>query len=369
MVLYTFSSFVESQKFKYFQVMGRTIRVRQSQRNTKSAYASRKRPRSNQTSVAPSTKRRQSVNTRQEVPSLRQDEDTLSNDGDQSINIIANSVAAQILPEVRDQVIEAVTSMRTPSGSGITLSNISSQAEIVPAQMFSINDSLGFHVSQQLKDKIFKGEYIELGLLLDKSNSEVNKHLTIDFEGQLVLKPKTVKPVTDINMWLDAFIIYTSIYTSVHPESTQGMLKYMYNVKLGASRCNGLGWRDYDQQYRLKKAQSPTSPWGLVDQELWLLFMQRTPMYNNPQSPQAKGSNIQGRKCYEYNNRGRCTHPYCRYSHSCLKCDGRHPAANCRVPNTRFGQSNPVYNAINRKRDQNSIKRAGQGANKQLSRQ
>ena len=52
-----------------------------------------------------------------------------------------------------------------------------------------------------------------------------------------------------------------------------------------------------------------------------------------------------------------------------MKCDGRQPAVNCRVPNFRFGQSNPVYNAINRKRDQNSNKRAGQGASKQLSRQ
>lgn len=69
----------------------------------------------------------------------------------------------------------------------------------------------------------------------------------------MFLKPKTVKAVTDINIWLDAFIIYTSIYTSAHPESTQGMLKYMYDVKLGASRCNGLGWPDYDQQCRMKK--------------------------------------------------------------------------------------------------------------------
>jgi len=98
--------------------MNRTIR--QSQRSTNSAYASRKRPRSTQTtSVAPSTNknsRRQSVNAH---PSLRQDDahDTLSNDGDnadQSINRIASSVAAQILPEVRGQFIEAVTSIRTP---------------------------------------------------------------------------------------------------------------------------------------------------------------------------------------------------------------------------------------------------------------
>ena len=184
MVLYTFSSFVESQKSKYFQVMGRTIR--QSQRSTKSAYASRKRPRSNHTSVGPSTNKNSRRQSRQEVHRLRQDHvhDTLSNDGDnadQSINRIASTVAAQILPEVKGQ---AVTSIRTPSndlptsnGSGITFSNISSQTEIVPAQTFSINDSLGFDVSQQVKDTIFKGEYIELGILLDKSNSEVNKHL------------------------------------------------------------------------------------------------------------------------------------------------------------------------------------------------
>ena len=78
------------------------------------------------------------VNAHQEVtvPCLQDGaHDTIGNDGDnvdQSINRIASSVVAQILPEVRGQVIEALTSIRPPSNdlptsneSGTTFSNIS----------------------------------------------------------------------------------------------------------------------------------------------------------------------------------------------------------------------------------------------------
>jgi hypothetical protein len=59
-----------------------------------------------------------------------------------------------------------------------------------------------------------------------------------DFNGKII---------TDISMWLDAFLILTSIYISAHPNSSQGLLKYTNDVKSGASRFTGLVWRDYDQ--------------------------------------------------------------------------------------------------------------------------
>ena len=111
-------------------------------------------------------------------------------------------------------------------------------------------------------------------ILLDKTNVDFNRQLALDDQDQLVLKQKKVKQLTDLHSWLGAFFIYTSIYISAHPQSTQGILKYMYNIKLGASGTSTLGWRDYDQQsYRLRKARSPTSSWGTTDQELWLLYM------------------------------------------------------------------------------------------------
>jgi len=62
---------------------------------------------------------------------------------------------------------------------------------------------------------------------------------------------------------------------------SQGLLKYMHDVKLGASRSTGLGWREYDQQFRLKKARLPSTSWGQVDQELWLIYMNNMVLPSN----------------------------------------------------------------------------------------
>jgi hypothetical protein len=45
----------------------------------------------------------------------------------------------------------------------------------------------------------------------------------------------------------------------------------MLNIKLGASRSKDLGWRDYDQQFRMKKERNPSLSWGDIDMELWVL--------------------------------------------------------------------------------------------------
>ena len=44
-------------------------------------------------------------------------------------------------------------------------------------------------------------------------------------------------------------------------------------VRLGASRCANLGWKMYDEQFRLRKTQDPACSWSLVDYELWLIYM------------------------------------------------------------------------------------------------
>jgi hypothetical protein len=49
--------------------------------------------------------------------------------------------------------------------------------------------------------------------------------------------------------------------------------KYMSMVRLGASRCANLGWKMYDEQFRLRKTQDPACSWSLVDYELWLIYM------------------------------------------------------------------------------------------------
>jgi hypothetical protein len=59
---------------------------------------------------------------------------------------------------------------------------ISSQEHI-----HSINDDLGVHVSQQTKQKIINCDYIDLDILLDKTNVDFNRQLALDDQCQLVL--------------------------------------------------------------------------------------------------------------------------------------------------------------------------------------
>jgi hypothetical protein len=44
------------------------------------------------------------------------------------------------------------------------------------------------------------------------------------------------------------------------------------------------GWVQYDEQFRLRKARYPTSSWGVVDMELWLLCV-ATPKFSTVQRP------------------------------------------------------------------------------------
>ena len=103
-----------------------------------------------------------------------------------------------------------------------------------------MHDDLGVHVTTQLREKIINGEYIDLGHLLDKASTEQANMLEVNASGQLVVNQKVGEIITDISMWLDAFLIFTSIYISAHPNISQGLLKYMHDVKLGAS--TGLAW-------------------------------------------------------------------------------------------------------------------------------
>jgi hypothetical protein len=132
------------------------------------------------------------------------------------------------------------------------------------------------------------------------------------------------KTISDLKTWLDAILIYTSIYIKTHPNSANGLLKYIYNVKLGAARCAGFSWINYDQQFRLKRARNPSLSWGNVDMELCLLYISQgiAPPQETP---------ISAGKCFLYNNKGRCGRPSCRYLHRCLKCGGTHSALFCTV--------------------------------------
>lgn len=186
----------------------------------------------------------------------------------------------------------------------------------------SVHDDLTLNVSPAIRQKIVAGEYIELGNLLGSYAAAPKQTVSI-VNGELVVKDKVQdKKLLDIRMWTDAFLIFISVYVSVHPLAIQGLLMHMRNVRLAASRSQGYGWRDYDEQYRLKRARYPSLPWGPVDLDFWALCVQQ------PQ-PQVQAINQASRICFDYNYKGVCYRFPCPYLHQCGKCAAGHPSKSC----------------------------------------
>ncbi|XP_069114905.1 uncharacterized protein [Argopecten irradians] len=227
--------------------------------------------------------------------------------------------------------------------SGQALENAGSVSEGpnqgTPTSIPSIHSILGENVSSKNKSKIINGEFIDLGILLDNSAGQdtAPKSLYLDVNGQLVAKDKNAKRINNIADWTDAFIIYTSIYSAAHPERVHELLKYIQTIRLGAGRCNGMGWRSYDEQFRLRRSQDPCSSWATVDTELWLIYL--SPSISTTLNTERKQSPVGNLKCFDYNFKGLCTRPTCNYAHICTRCGGGHPKINCRSPGT-MGMNN-----------------------------
>ena len=100
----------------------------------------------------------------------------------------------------------------------------------------------------------------------------------------------------------------------------------MQIIRLGALRSSE-GWRKHDEQFRLKKARTPSSSWGEIDGELWLLYIHQNTyqsQFNNARIAKA-GSG----KCFDFNYRGFCTRSPCYYFHTCMKCNQAHTLVQC----------------------------------------
>lgn len=167
-------------------------------------------------------------------------------------------------------------------------------------------------------------------MVKDPTHAHATSTLTIDAQSNIISQPKPTTRITSIEKWTNAFLNYISIYTAVHPLKSQQLIKYMHNVRLGAHNSNE--WVSYHEQFRLRIAHNPSQDWGLIDNELWLLFMTENshkPFYTPHH------------KCFDYNLKANCYKPHYPY----LKCNGNHPSMMCNSANPTPSHSNSSFQA------------------------
>ena len=189
----------------------------------------------------------------------------------------------------------------------------------------SIENALGCGISNQVKETIIKGEYIEMSSLLEKNQYENREQTVSIVNGELLVQTIRKQKINNVEVWTDAFINFIDVFCPVHKNRCNELLKYMHTIRLGAKRLAGHDWVHYDEQFRLRKALNPSSSWAVVDTELWLLYMNNSGKtygsggaFNIGNSTAVNRGGPGGSKCYAFNYGGYCHRQFCIYNHTCL---------------------------------------------------
>ena len=153
-----------------------------------------------------------------------------------------------------------------------------------PEAITSIYDPISSHIPITMKEKAWRGEFTVLNLLLKSARELANDN---NVQGDITLRGnsltvvyKSTQPIKNIHVWSSAFMIYASLMLEMFPNKGLEFFKYMHTVRMDASRGYFLGWVNYYEQYRLRKATTPSSAWGVVDMELWMLCVSTPPSGN-----------------------------------------------------------------------------------------
>ena len=253
------------------------------------------------------------------------------------------------------------------------------------SQIDSMASPVGMYVPQSVKEKVWKGEFIDFSNLLPQNRPQVELEefmsayvtsapfqshalpasvtsqllgATMGSQGAGFSSGASKKQITSIGDWTDAMLIFLSLYIQKHPEQTLPLIKYCTTVREAAARFGTKGALAYDASVRMKIALNPMLRWDALDNESYLLLLMPQAMpqrfqqnnsianvglqYNNgKQAAQTrnfnalnqpfrmgKGGTLPPGTCWGF-NRGQCSRQNCKHPHRCAACGKPHPLQKC----------------------------------------
>ncbi|XP_033738797.1 uncharacterized protein LOC117326238 isoform X2 [Pecten maximus] len=229
--------------------------------------------------------------------------------------------------QTEDQHNQADSTMTRP---GINVTNIVDNVIDLsnPSPLLSVCGELGVNVPLNIKEKIWKGEFLDLGLLLATDPDNFSQQPLIVKNGSLQLGNISKRKIGSIYEWTDSFLVFASIFLAKYPARTQELLKYINTVRSAHTSFGGYGWKNYDSQFRLRQASDPSRSWGTIDAELWLTCLGQS-SFGVQQNRGVQNWPTNNQKvCYAY-QKGACQRFNCQFDHLCSRCWGSHPSMNC----------------------------------------
>lgn len=219
----------------------------------------------------------------------------------------------------------------------------------------ALSSALASRVPDKIKNQIWAGGFIELGLMLFPGST---RDVELSLGGTMLKIPSTSRPkqLRDIDQWSDAFIIYMAVLLE-KPDNVHlagPMLHYLFTVRELARRTSY--WYDYDFKFRSVKDVDDIH-WDQIHHEFYLQALAKNMQSSNFQGQgsnqsryykQVPGQAFQGKQnknsrwynsqgdiprgfCYSFHSGFECPNgaAACPFSHICPQCNDAHSASRC----------------------------------------
>uniref|UniRef100_A0A1B8XWI4 C3H1-type domain-containing protein n=1 Tax=Xenopus tropicalis TaxID=8364 RepID=A0A1B8XWI4_XENTR len=214
---------------------------------------------------------------------------------------------------------------------------------------------LGTHLKPEVRDKVQKGEYVDIFTLLPLERFNLDKwekgkeHRKEEDEDRRRFR---LIPRTFVN-WLQAFCIFASLVGEKFPGCCSGLFCYLDSILEAHRVYGGVAWLRYDEQFRQRMSVRPSLKWDHKDIGLWLRLMNssgakagqsgassiyssanatvQAPFHGGTAGQGQSGATVGPKKgfCFAFNE-GQCKWGAgCKFRHECSGCGGAHPFTRC----------------------------------------
>ena len=174
--------------------------------------------------------------------------------------------------------------------------NVQQTQAVTPVIGNGLTDDDFFHltcnIDESLKNKIEKGQYVDLDKLVPKDNSnsfgltDGNPLQWVQKEGGTFLLPaKKVNKINSFRCWEQAFRSYATIYCGANPNRSRELWQYISVINTAASSFSWDNVYNYDIVFRQLMEFNPARSWAVTYNQMWNLSMRDPlPKLQNRQS-------------------------------------------------------------------------------------
>ena len=182
--------------------------------------------------------------------------------------------------------------------------------------------TVGRHVEEGLRQKIWNNEFIDFARLLprDRVVREEDHRLEFVFKGGAsYLVPATDQDnsmITNYNKWEQAFRIFSNIYTQKFPQKAAELIQYNHIIHTASMTFVWDNVYLYDKEFRIHMSKFPGRSWAIILQQAWILHLKERLRHDGTNDYRGFKAKVR-EPCHRF-NKGKCTNGNnCKYEHRC----------------------------------------------------